>query len=160
MRPMKWMNYNHLYYFWVVGREGGVVRASEELMVSQPTISNQLTELEAALGHRLFARAGAGGRSPRPARPAAGDTRRRTTRPSRSCPAAIPRGAVPRSRRATVQVVESNEHVHAAPFLKSARVRPARVAVRVYYPTCRKGGASVIRGLKRHRHRERARKAE
>jgi LysR family transcriptional activator of nhaA len=57
---MKWMNYNHLYYFWVVGREGGVVRASEELMVSQPTISNQLKELEAALGQRLFARAGRG----------------------------------------------------------------------------------------------------
>ncbi len=58
--PMKWMNYNHLYYFWVVGREGGVVRASEELMVSQPTISNQIKELEAALGHRLFAKAGRG----------------------------------------------------------------------------------------------------
>jgi LysR family transcriptional activator of nhaA len=57
---MKWMNYNHLYYFWVVGREGGVVRASEELMVSQPTISNQLKELETALGHRLFERAGRG----------------------------------------------------------------------------------------------------
>src|SRR6187200_3095949 len=57
---MKWLNYNHLYYFWVVGREGGVVRASEELMVSQPTISNQLKEFETALGHRLFARAGRG----------------------------------------------------------------------------------------------------
>ena len=57
---MKWLNYNHLFYFWVVGREGGVVRASEELMVSQPTISNQLRELEAALGHRLFERAGRG----------------------------------------------------------------------------------------------------
>jgi LysR family transcriptional activator of nhaA len=57
---MKWINYNHLYYFWVVGREGGVVRASEELMVSQPTISNQLKDLEAALGQRLFERAGRG----------------------------------------------------------------------------------------------------
>src|SRR5678816_2265538 len=57
---MKWVNYNHLYYFWVVGREGGVVRASEELMVSQPTISNQLKELETALGHRLFERSGRG----------------------------------------------------------------------------------------------------
>src|SRR5687767_8807508 len=60
MRRMKSLNYNHLYYFWVVGREGGVVRAAEELMVSQPTISNQLKELEAALGHRLFERAGRG----------------------------------------------------------------------------------------------------
>src|SRR5688500_8758639 len=57
---MKWMNYNHLYYFWVVGREGGVVRASEELMVSQPAISIQLKELETALGHRMFERAGRG----------------------------------------------------------------------------------------------------
>src|SRR3954454_23413593 len=57
---MKWLNHNHLYYFWVVAREGGVTRASEELMVSQPTISAQLKELEAALGHRLFDRAGRG----------------------------------------------------------------------------------------------------
>src|SRR3954462_14035240 len=57
---MKWLNYNHLHYFWVVAREGGVVRASEELLVSQPTISNQLKELEASLGHRLFDRGGRG----------------------------------------------------------------------------------------------------
>jgi DNA-binding transcriptional LysR family regulator len=35
----------------VVSREGGVVRASEELMVSQPTISNQLKDPEASLGY-------------------------------------------------------------------------------------------------------------
>jgi LysR family transcriptional activator of nhaA len=57
---MKWLNYNHLHYVWVVAREGSVVRASEELMVSQPTISNQLKELETALGHRLFDRVGRG----------------------------------------------------------------------------------------------------
>jgi LysR family transcriptional activator of nhaA len=57
---MKWINYNHLYYFWVVAREGGVVRASEELMVSQPTVSAQLKELESALGHKLFDRVGRG----------------------------------------------------------------------------------------------------
>jgi LysR family transcriptional activator of nhaA len=57
---MKWLNYNHLFYFWVVAREGGVVRASEELMVSQPTISAQLKDLEQSLGHRLFERAGRG----------------------------------------------------------------------------------------------------
>lgn len=55
---MKWLNYNHLYYFWMVAREGSVVRASEELMVSQPTVSIQLKELEASLGHRLFDRVG------------------------------------------------------------------------------------------------------
>ena len=44
----------------MVAREGGVVRASEELMVSQPTVSSQLKELEKALGHKLFDRAGRG----------------------------------------------------------------------------------------------------
>jgi LysR family transcriptional activator of nhaA len=57
---MSWLNYNHLYYFWVVAREGGIMRASEELMVSQPTISVQIKELEAALGQRLFDRVGRG----------------------------------------------------------------------------------------------------
>ena len=57
---MKWLNYNHLYYFWVVGREGGVGRAAEELSVSQPTVSNQLKALERRLGHRLFERVGRG----------------------------------------------------------------------------------------------------
>jgi len=57
---MKWLNYNHLYYFWVVAREGGIMRASEELMVSQPTISSQLKELETAFKRRLFDRVGRG----------------------------------------------------------------------------------------------------
>ena len=57
---MKWLNYNHLYYFWIVAREGGIMRASEELMVSQPTISIQIKELEGAFGHRLFDRVGRG----------------------------------------------------------------------------------------------------
>lgn len=57
---MKWLNYNHLYYFWMVGRHGSVVRASEELMVSQPTVSSQIRDLEASLGHRLFDRVGRG----------------------------------------------------------------------------------------------------
>ncbi len=55
---MKWLNYNHLYYFWMVAREGSMVRAAEELMVSQPTISIQIKDLEKALGHGLFDRLG------------------------------------------------------------------------------------------------------
>jgi LysR family transcriptional activator of nhaA len=55
---MKWFNYNHLYYFWAVAREGSIARAAEELMVSQPTISIQIKELEAAVGQQLFERAG------------------------------------------------------------------------------------------------------
>ena len=57
---MKWLNYNHLYYFWIVAREGAIARAAEELMVSQPTISIQIKELETAVGQRLFDRVGRG----------------------------------------------------------------------------------------------------
>lgn len=39
-------------------REGGVTRASEKLHVSQPTISGQIRELEAALGEKLLRRSG------------------------------------------------------------------------------------------------------
>lgn len=56
----KWINYNHLYYFWVVAREGSMVRAAEELLVSQPTISCQIRELEEMFGKRLFERTGKG----------------------------------------------------------------------------------------------------
>ena len=30
---MEWLNYHHLLYFWVVAREGSIVRASEEPVV-------------------------------------------------------------------------------------------------------------------------------
>jgi LysR family transcriptional activator of nhaA len=53
-----WLNYHHLYYFWTVARTGSIVRASRELRLSQPTISNQLKALERALGHKLFDRQG------------------------------------------------------------------------------------------------------
>lgn len=52
------LNHHHLYHFWTVVREGGVTRASEKLHVSQPTISGQLRQLEAALGEKLLARSG------------------------------------------------------------------------------------------------------
>jgi LysR family transcriptional activator of nhaA len=55
---MEWLNYHHLYYFWTVARAGSIVRASRELHLSQPTISNQLKTLERALGHKLFERQG------------------------------------------------------------------------------------------------------
>lgn len=57
---MRWINYNHLYYFWMTARLGSVVAAAEELMVSQPTVSVQIKDLEASLGHRLFDRVGRG----------------------------------------------------------------------------------------------------
>lgn len=57
---MDWLNYHHLYYFWVTAREGSVARAAEELSVSQPTVSLQIKELSQAFGKRLFDRAGRG----------------------------------------------------------------------------------------------------
>lgn len=53
-----WLNYNHLYYFWVVAREGSVTRATRVLNLAQPTISGQLRTLERSLGERLFMRRG------------------------------------------------------------------------------------------------------
>jgi LysR family transcriptional activator of nhaA len=55
---MEWLNYHHLLYFWVVACEGSIVRASEQLSLSQSTISGQIRSLEAALGEQLFARVG------------------------------------------------------------------------------------------------------
>jgi LysR family transcriptional activator of nhaA len=52
------LNYNHLYYFWRVAREGGVARAAAALHLTPQTVSGQLRALEQALGDRLFARAG------------------------------------------------------------------------------------------------------
>ena len=55
---MEWLNYHHLFYFWTVARAGSIVRASQELRLSQPTISNQLKSLEGSLGQQLFERQG------------------------------------------------------------------------------------------------------
>src|SRR3712207_6559775 len=55
---LEWLNYHHLLYFWVVAREGGIARASRQLLVAEPTISGQVKALEAFLGERLFVRSG------------------------------------------------------------------------------------------------------
>lgn len=55
---MEWLNYHHLRYFWTVAREGGLARAAAKLNVSPPSISEQIRELETALGERLFQREG------------------------------------------------------------------------------------------------------
>jgi LysR family transcriptional activator of nhaA len=55
---MEWLNYHHLFYFWTVARSGSIARASEELRLAQPTISNQLKTLEASLGVKLLERQG------------------------------------------------------------------------------------------------------
>jgi LysR family transcriptional regulator, transcriptional activator of nhaA len=49
------LNYRHLYYFWVVAKEGSVTRAAERLDVAVQTISAQLGLLEQAIGKALLA---------------------------------------------------------------------------------------------------------
>jgi LysR family transcriptional activator of nhaA len=53
-------NYRHLYYFWVVAKEGGMSRAAARLDMAVQTVSTQVHELERALGHALFKPAGRG----------------------------------------------------------------------------------------------------
>ena len=55
---MDWLNYHHLYYFWLVAREGSIARAAEQLQLAQPTISKQIHQLESSLGDKLFQRSG------------------------------------------------------------------------------------------------------
>jgi LysR family transcriptional activator of nhaA len=55
---MEWLNYHHLLYFWTIAREGSITRAGQVLHLAQPTLSTQVRTLEAALGERLFAKAG------------------------------------------------------------------------------------------------------
>lgn len=53
---MEWINYNHLYYFWVIAKEGSVTRATKILNLTQPTLSAQLKTLEDFLNQKLFDR--------------------------------------------------------------------------------------------------------
>ena len=56
--PMDWLNYHHLFYFWVIAREGSIKQACEVLTLSQPALSTQLRALEDAIGEKLFSRVG------------------------------------------------------------------------------------------------------
>jgi LysR family transcriptional activator of nhaA len=53
-------NYRHLYYFWVVAKEGSMSKAAERLNMAIQTISAQVHELEKTLGYLLFKPAGRG----------------------------------------------------------------------------------------------------
>ena len=55
---MDWLNFHHLRYFWAAAKEGGLARAAAKLHVSQPSISEQIRELEVSLGEKLFRRKG------------------------------------------------------------------------------------------------------
>jgi len=57
---MSSLNYRHLYYFWVVAKEGGMARAAQRLGIAIQTISSQVRELEKSLGHQLLKPEGRG----------------------------------------------------------------------------------------------------
>jgi LysR family transcriptional activator of nhaA len=52
------INFRHLYYFWVVAKEGGVTRAAERLGLAIQTVSTQLAQLEQSIGKSLFMQQG------------------------------------------------------------------------------------------------------
>lgn len=53
-------NYKHLYYFWVVAKEGGISHAAHRLGLAVQTVSAQVRALEVALGCELLKPAGRG----------------------------------------------------------------------------------------------------
>ncbi|ATM75494.1 transcriptional activator NhaR [Serratia fonticola] len=57
---MSHINFNHLYYFWQVCKEGSVVGAAEALFLTPQTITGQIKALEERLNGKLFKRQGRG----------------------------------------------------------------------------------------------------
>lgn len=55
---MEKLNFSHLFYFYMVVKEGSIKEASAKLFVTQPTISDQIKVLEEFFGMRLFDRIG------------------------------------------------------------------------------------------------------
>ena len=55
---MQWLNYHHLFYFWMVAKEGSLALASQELKLAQPTVSAQIKAFEQSLGQKLFEKVG------------------------------------------------------------------------------------------------------
>lgn len=50
------MNFNHLFYFYIVAKDGSIKAAAERVHVSQPTISDQIKLLEEYFSVKLFER--------------------------------------------------------------------------------------------------------
>lgn len=51
-------NYHHLYYFYVIAKEGSISKATHKLSLQQPTLSAQLKQFEKYLKMQLFVREG------------------------------------------------------------------------------------------------------
>ncbi len=57
---MDWLNYHHLYYFWITAREGSMTRAAAKMHVTPATLSVQIRELEKSAGCQLLKKSGRG----------------------------------------------------------------------------------------------------
>ena len=51
-------NYNHMYYFYVTAKLGGVTNAAQYLHISQPSLSSQLKVFESTIEQKLFEKKG------------------------------------------------------------------------------------------------------
>lgn len=55
---MRWLNHQHLLYFWVTEQEGSISAAAARLRLAPSTVSAQVKLLEEHLGQPLFLRSG------------------------------------------------------------------------------------------------------
>jgi LysR family transcriptional activator of nhaA len=55
-----WINYHHLYYFWLTVKMGTVSAAAESLHLARPTVAAQIKDLEKAMEQKLFEKQGRG----------------------------------------------------------------------------------------------------
>lgn len=53
-KPVDWLNYQHLLYFWMVAKCGTVAEAARRLHLTSPTISAQIRKLEHSTGRQLL----------------------------------------------------------------------------------------------------------
>ncbi len=57
---MEWLNYHHLFYFWMAVKAGTISGAAELLHLARPTVAAQIRELEKSFSQKLFKKQGRG----------------------------------------------------------------------------------------------------
>lgn len=55
---MSHLNYNHLYYFWMVCKQGSITKAAEALFLTPQTVTGQIKALEERMDGKLTKRNG------------------------------------------------------------------------------------------------------
>lgn len=55
---MSHLNYNHLYYFWMVCKQGSVAKAAEALFLTPQTVTGQIKAFEERMNGKLMKRSG------------------------------------------------------------------------------------------------------